>query len=162
MNLDHIHSRIMLCQICDLAIGRTKAVPGEGPCRSKIMLIGEAPGAEEDITGRPFVGRDGRLLDRSLNLAGIKRSDVFITSVIKCRPPANRKPKSTEIESCHPYLQYQIDLIHPKVIGLMGNVAAKAILNMHGVTALHGQVFQGTVSGYISPGSGPQEHQPSG
>jgi DNA polymerase len=142
MNLDHLHSRILSCQHCDLAIVRTKAVPGEGPCPSKIMLVGEAPGAEEDITGRPFVGRAGRLLDRSLDLAGIKRSKVFITSVIKCRPPANRKPKSIEIESCHLYLQSQIDLIHPRVIGLMGNVATKAILNMHGVTALHGQVFE--------------------
>jgi uracil-DNA glycosylase family 4 len=143
MNLDHLDSRILSCQLCDLAIGRTKAVPGEGPCPSKIMLVGEAPGAEEDITGRPFVGRAGHLLDRSLDLAGIKRSEVFITSVVKCRPPANRKPKIIEIKSCHPYLQSQIDLIHPRVVGLMGNVAAKALLNMHGVTSLHGQVFEG-------------------
>ena len=143
MNRDHLHSRILSCQLCDLAIGRTKAVPGEGPFPSKIMLVGEAPGAEEDITGRPFVGRAGRLLDRSLDLAGIKRSEVFITSVVKCRPPENRKPTSIEIKSCHTYMQSQIDLIQPRVIGLMGNVAAKALLNIQGVTTLRGRVYQG-------------------
>ncbi len=142
MNLDQFHSRILSCQLCDLAHGRTKAVPGEGPCPARIMLVGEAPGAEEDITGRPFVGRAGRLLDRSLELAGIKRSDVFITSVVKCRPPENRKPERFEIETCHPYLLSQFDMVSPRVIGLMGNVAAKAVLNIQGVSKLHGQVFQ--------------------
>jgi uracil-DNA glycosylase len=99
MNLDLLHSKILSCQLCDLAVCRTKAVPGEGPCPAGIMLVGEAPGADEDVTGRPFVGRAGRLLDRSLGLAGIKRSEVFITSVVKCRPPHNRKPKRIEIES---------------------------------------------------------------
>jgi uracil-DNA glycosylase len=143
MNLDQLHSRIMTCQLCDLALGRTSAVPGEGPCPTGIMLVGEAPGADEDITGRPFVGRAGRLLDESLLQAGIKRSEVFITSIVKCRPPKNRKPKTIEIETCHPYLQSQIDLIRPRVIGLMGNVAAGALLNVQGVTSLRGRVFQG-------------------
>jgi uracil-DNA glycosylase len=143
MNLDLLHSKISLCRLCDLALGRTKAVPGEGPCPAGIMLVGEAPGAEEDLTGRPFVGRAGRLLDRSLSLAGINRSEVFITSVVKCRPPLNRRPKKIEMESCNPYLQSQIDLVHPRVIGVMGNVAAGALLNLQGVTALRGQVLQG-------------------
>lgn len=143
MNLDQLHSRIKTCQLCDLALGRTNAVPGEGPCPTGIMLVGEAPGAEEDITGRPFVGRAGRLLDECLLLAGIKRSEVFITSVVKCRPPKNRKPVRIEMETCHPYLQSQIDLIRPRVIGLMGNVAAGALLNVQGVTSLRGRIFQG-------------------
>lgn len=143
MDLDTLHSKILSCQLCDLAHGRTKAVPGEGPCPAGIMLVGEAPGAEEDITGRPFVGRAGRLLDRSLGLAGINRSEVFITSVVKCRPPLNRKPKSLEMESCRPYLRSQIDMVKPRVIGLMGNVACGALLNIQGVTALRGRVIQG-------------------
>ena len=143
MTLDLLHSKISSCRLCDLALTRTKAVPGEGPCPARIMLVGEAPGADEDVTGRPFVGRAGRLLDRSLGLAGINRSEVFITSVVKCRPPLNRKPKSIEMESCHNYLQSQIDMIHPKVIGVMGNTAAGALLNLQGVTALRGRVLQG-------------------
>jgi uracil-DNA glycosylase family 4 len=142
MNLDQLHSRILSCQLCDLSCGRTNAVPGEGPCPADVMLVGEAPGAEEDIAGRPFVGRAGRMLDQSLAQAGIVRSEIFITSAVKCRPPGNRRPKSIEIEACHPYLQAQIDLIRPTVIGLMGNVAAKALLDVQGVTSLHGRFFQ--------------------
>jgi uracil-DNA glycosylase family 4 len=143
MNLEQLHSKILSCRLCDLSSGRTRAVPGEGPCPAQIMLVGEAPGANEDITGRPFVGRCGRLLDQSLARIGIKRDEVFITSVAKCRPQANRKPKKTEMQACLPYLHSQIDLVKPQIICLMGNVAAKALLNTQGVTSIHGQVFQG-------------------
>jgi uracil-DNA glycosylase family 4 len=143
MKLGGLHETISSCKLCSLSSSRTKAVPGEGPAHAKIMLIGEAPGAIEDATGKPFVGRAGRLLDQSLDLAGVKRSEVFITSVVKCRPTKNRKPKSIELQSCRPYILSQMDLIRPKVIGLMGNVACKAILNIDGVTTIHGRVFEG-------------------
>jgi uracil-DNA glycosylase family 4 len=142
MTLDHLHSRILSCRLCDLALERTNAVPGEGPCPTQIMLIGEAPGADEDKTGRPFVGRCGRLLDRSLALAGIKRSEVFITSVVKCRPPGNRKPKKVETNACLPYLQLQIEMIRPQIICLMGNAAVQTLIKKQGVTSLHGQIFE--------------------
>jgi DNA polymerase len=106
------------------------------------MLIGEAPGIEEDRTGRPFVGRAGKLLTLALEQAGLTREEVFITSIIKCRPPANRKPKATEIRACLPYLQLQMKLINPQIICLMGNVAVYAVLARQGVTDLHGQIFR--------------------
>jgi uracil-DNA glycosylase family 4 len=106
------------------------------------MLVGEAPGADEDKTGRPFVGRCGRLLDRSLALAGIKRADIFITSVVKCRPQRNRKPKKVETNACLPYLQRRMEIIRPQIICLMGNVAVQTLIKRQGVTSLHGQVFE--------------------
>lgn len=142
MKLEEIHDKIRVCTLCDLALGRTLAVPGEGPCPAEIMLVGEAPGAEEDLSGRPFVGRAGRLLTKALAEAGIERSEVFITSVVKCRPPKNRKPKRWEVEACHPYLEAQIERIRPKVVCLMGNVAASAVIGKQGIADLHGQLFQ--------------------
>lgn len=142
MCLEGIGEDAKTCMKCDLRAGRHNTVPGEGPCDAEVMLVGEAPGAEEDLSGRPFVGRAGKVLDRALAQAGLDRSKIFITSVIKCRPPGNRKPKTVEILECLPLLQAQIDAIKPKAIGLMGNVAAKAILGVEGVTCLHGQVFQ--------------------
>jgi len=142
MDLDHLHEKIRVCQLCDLSLNRIKAVPGEGPCPVEIMLVGEAPGREEDLTGRPFVGRAGRLLDAALTEAGLKRFEVFITSVIKCRPPDNRKPKRYEIEACHPYLEAQMKMLGPRVVCLMGNVATQAVLGIQGVTSLRGQILQ--------------------
>jgi uracil-DNA glycosylase family 4 len=142
MHLNELHSRILSCQHCELASRRTKAVPGEGPCPAPIMLVGEAPGADEDRTGRPFVGRCGKLLDRSLAQAGVNREEIFITSVVKCRPQNNRKPKKAETAACLPYLQSQIEIVEPRVIGLMGNVAASSLLNRQGVVTLRGQVFE--------------------
>jgi DNA polymerase len=106
------------------------------------MLIGEAPGKEEDLTGMPFMGRAGKLLDSALAEAGLHRSEVFITSTIKCRPPKNRKPKRREIDSCKPYLNSQIVILHPKVVCLMGNTATLAVLGIQGVTSLRGQILQ--------------------
>ncbi|MGA9097838.1 MAG: uracil-DNA glycosylase [Methanotrichaceae archaeon] len=142
MSLEDLSRRIVSCQLCRLSESRTSAVPGEGPRDAKIMLIGEAPGAQEDLTGRPFVGRAGRLLNKLLAEAGIERSQVFITSVVKCRPPANRKPKSDETGTCvKTYLRPQIDVISPRVVCLMGNVASQAVIGRQGVTSIHGQVF---------------------
>jgi DNA polymerase len=142
IDLSHLDRQICACQLCPLSEGRTLAVPGSGPAPADIMLIGEAPGKEEDLTGKPFVGRAGRLLDGALVQAGLERSKVFITSVIKCRPPQNRKPKKTEIVRCRPYLQSQIEILHPKIICLMGNTAAQAVLGRQGIANLRGQVLQ--------------------
>lgn len=106
------------------------------------MLIGEAPGKEEDLTGRPFVGRAGRLLDEALEQAGLERSELFITSVIKCRPPQNRKPKRAEIVLCLPYLRLQMEILCPRIICLMGNTAAQAVLDRQGIKELRGQIWQ--------------------
>ncbi len=143
MDIATLHKKICVCQLCDLALSRRVAVPGEGPCPSRIMLIGEAPGKYEDESGRPFVGRAGKLLDEALIKAGIKRNDVFITSVIKCRPPENRKPKRCEIDACNPYLMAQMEILSPNVVCLMGNVAAQTVLGSQGIAALRGKIFSG-------------------
>lgn len=140
-DLSYLAEKISSCPLCPLSLSRNCAVPGSGPSHAKIMLVGEAPGREEDLKGLPFVGRAGKLLDEALAQAGIKRSDVFITSVVKCRPPKNRKPKKGEIQQCFPYLQAQMDAINPKIICLMGNTATGAVLGIQGVTTLRGQIL---------------------
>lgn len=142
MDLCSLHKKICVCQLCDLAQSRGLAVPGEGPCPAEIMLIGEAPGKYEDESGRPFVGRAGRLLDEALSKAGFDRKEVFITSVVKCRPPKNRKPKQWEIEACNPYLKAQMELVSPKAVCLMGNVAAQTVLGSQGIASLRGRIFE--------------------
>jgi uracil-DNA glycosylase family 4 len=141
-NLEVLNLEIRSCTLCDLYQGRILAVPGEGPSHAEIMLVGEAPGNEEDRTGRPFIGRAGKLLNLALNQAGLSREEVYITSVIKCRPPKNRKPKVREVRCCLPYLLSQMELINPRLVCLMGNVAIQAVLGTHGVTELHGKIFQ--------------------
>ncbi len=141
-SLNSIAEEIRSCNRCSLAKERTRAVPGEGPGNAEILLIGEAPGRDEDHAGRPFVGRAGSILDRCLEEAGIERGQVFITNAVKCRPPKNRRPKKDEIEACRPYLEAQIGLVQPKVVILMGNAATKAVLEMEGVTSLRGQVYR--------------------
>ena len=143
IDLSTLHDKICTCQLCPLSLCRKCAVPGSGPSPAQIMLVGEAPGREEDLKGLPFVGRAGKLLDTALSQAGLEKSEVFITSVVKCRPPENRKPKKEEINLCHPYLQAQIDLVHPRIVCLMGNTATQAVLGMQGVTNLRGQILQG-------------------
>lgn len=123
-----IASQVRVCERCRLHRGRRHAVPGEGPPGAPLFLIGEAPGRQEDETGRPFVGSAGRLLTKFLEEAGVRRDAVFITSVIKCRPPHNRTPRADEIEACHPYLAAQIAAVHPKVIVTMGATALRGLL----------------------------------
>ena len=102
---------------------RKNTVPGEGPVKAKIMIIGQAPGVEEDETGRPFVGRAGKFLNKLLKIAGLEREKIFITSPIKCFPPGNRKPTRKEIEACLPWLKKQIEIINPQKFILLGEVA---------------------------------------
>jgi DNA polymerase len=115
--------KITDCTKCALKGSRENIVPGEGPVNAKIMIIGQAPGAKENETGRPFVGRAGQFLNHLLEIAGIERGKVFITSILKCFPPKNRKPTKKEVESCLPYLKKQIEIIDPQIIILLGEVA---------------------------------------
>ncbi|KUK44296.1 MAG: Phage SPO1 DNA polymerase-related protein [Methanothrix harundinacea] len=140
--LDSLALEIRSCRRCPLSKDRTKAVPGEGPEWAEILLVGEAPGRDENLAGRPFVGRAGSVLDRCLEEAGIDRSRIFITNAVKCRPPNNRRPKNDEVEACRPYLEAQIELVQPKVVILMGNAATKAVLDLEGVTSLRGRLFK--------------------
>jgi len=123
--LEKLHQEIKNCKKCPLWKLRKNAVPGEGPVNSKIMIIGQAPGVDEDRTGRPFVGRAGKFLNKLLKIAEIKREKVFITSPLKClpQPPINRKPKKEEIKACFPWLKKQIEIINPKIFILLGEVA---------------------------------------
>jgi DNA polymerase len=124
-----IEEGIKSCTQCPLYRTRTHAVPGEGPERPALMLIGEAPGKNEDLEGRPFCGAAGKKLDAMLEVAGLHRKDIFITSILKCRPPENRVPTKEEGEMCtHTWLWPQIQLLKPKLIGLMGNTAIKWVL----------------------------------
>jgi DNA polymerase len=125
---------------CPLADTRTKLVFGAGNADADLMFVGEAPGANEDQQGLPFVGRAGKLLDELLQEVGLQRSDVFITNVLKCRPPGNRDPLPEEIEVCKPYLYRQIELIEPKVICTLGNFATKLLTGSpQGITKVHGR-----------------------
>ncbi len=127
--LEKLAEEIRHCRKCGLASSRTNAVPGEGNPDARIMFIGEAPGADEDAQGRPFVGRAGQLLDKIIVACGLKRSDVYIGNILKCRPPGNRDPRADEIIACLPYLQRQIELIKPEIIVALGAHAARTLLD---------------------------------
>lgn len=127
--LEEVHAQIRRCRLCALSRSRTNTVPGEGATDADIMFVGEAPGAEEDQQGRPFVGAAGRLLTSLLRGIGIERRDVFITNLVKCRPPGNRDPLPEEIGACHDYLLTQIALITPKVICTLGRFAAQWLID---------------------------------
>ena len=127
--LEKIAEEIRECCKCGLGSTRTNAVPGEGNPDARIMFIGEGPGADEDAQGRPFVGRAGQLLDKIIIACGLKRSDVYIGNILKCRPPDNRDPRADEIISCLPFLQRQIEIINPEIIVALGAHAAKTLLN---------------------------------
>jgi uracil-DNA glycosylase len=119
---------IEACRKCALGHSRQRSVPGEGDPAAGLVVVGEAPGATEDETGRPFVGRAGKLLDDILKAIGFRREDVFICNVLKCRPPGNRDPEPLEVAACSPYLHRQLELIRPRVILAMGRPAAHALL----------------------------------
>jgi uracil-DNA glycosylase len=128
--IDAVAERIRSTYCCGLCPGRTKAVPGEGNTDAKLMLVGEGPGATEDATGRPFVGQAGKLLDDILAAIDVPRETVYITNIVKCRPPQNRKPLPDEIAACIPYLYRQLELIRPKVILALGGTAGEAMLGV--------------------------------
>jgi uracil-DNA glycosylase family 4 len=125
--LVELYKEASVCTLCPLAETRTKVVFGAGHADADLMFIGEAPGAEEDRQGLPFVGRAGSILTGLLEEIGLRREDVFVANTIKCRPPGNRDPQPIEVESCRPYLMEQIELIRPRVIGTLGNFATRLI-----------------------------------
>lgn len=138
------------CTKCPLWESRTLAVPGDGNYTSKVMIIGEAPGKEEDETGKPFVGATGRFLNHVLEGTGLDRDDFFITNTVKCRPPKNRTPKKLEIETCTSnYLFEQIELLNPKLIMLLGGVAAKTVLGLKTIGEARGEVIEKDGRRYI-------------
>ncbi len=137
--LDEIAAEIRVCTRCELHRTRTNAVPGEGPADARIMFIGEAPGWNEDQQGRPFVGAAGKFLEELLGAAGLKRSDVFITNVVKCRPPGNRDPLPDEIAACAPYLERQIAAIDPDVIVTLGRFSMAKWFPGERISRIHGQ-----------------------
>ena len=126
--LEDLHCRALDCHACSLRQTCLGVVVGEGPACARLMLIGEAPGKQEDQAGRPFVGAAGQLLDRILEAASIKRDTVYITNTVKCRPPANRTPAQQERDTCFPWLVRQVELIQPKIIVCLGALAAQTIL----------------------------------
>jgi uracil-DNA glycosylase len=128
--IDAVAERIRTTYCCELCPNRTNAVPGEGDPHAKLVLVGEGPGATEDATGRPFVGQAGHLLDTILDAIEVPRSSVYITNIVKCRPPQNRKPLPDEIAACIPYLHRQLELLQPKVILAMGGTAGEAMLGV--------------------------------
>lgn len=138
-----LEKQVTACSLCDLYRTRTKVVFGAGDRNAKIMFIGEAPGANEDLQGEPFVGRAGKLLNAMLQSIGLKRSDVYIGNILKCRPPGNRDPQPREVQLCTPYLQQQIALIQPKMLVAVGRIAAQFLLNtMESMGRLRGKVYQ--------------------
>ncbi len=137
--LEALHREVERCTRCPLHIGRTHAVPGAGPVTAEIMFIGEAPGFHEDQLGIPFVGAAGKLLNQMLEKAGIARETIYITNVIKCRPPGNRDPKPEEVKACSGYLERQIELINPKVIVTLGRYSMARAFPNEKISRIHGQ-----------------------
>src|SRR5437588_4605392 len=138
--LQLIHSEILECTKCELHKSRTNAVPGEGPYDAKIMFVGEGPGQNEDEQDRPFVGAAGKFLTELLESIGLKRSDVFITNIVKSRPPNNRAPRKSEIETCNPYLKSQIRLINPRILCALGTLAITTLIGAeYSASRFHGK-----------------------
>ncbi len=146
--LEEIARKIRNCRKCPLWENRRNAVPGEGNPDTRIMFVGEAPGFQEDVQGRPFVGAAGKLLTSLIErILGMKRDDVYITNVVKCRPPNNRDPRLEEIDACSPYLDSQIEIISPEIIVCLGRYSARYILSRAGVSfrsilAVRGKIFE--------------------
>jgi len=139
--LQTIAEQVSVCTKCELYKGRTNAVPGEGPTHAEMMFIGEGPGAREDKLGRPFVGAAGKFLDELLEQAGVTRVDVWITNVVKCRPPGNRDPQPVEVETCTTnYLDNQIEIVNPGIIVTLGRHSMNKFIQGAKITEIHGQM----------------------
>ncbi len=146
-----VASEVVVCVKCPLCKSRRNAVPGEGSLRAKVLFVGEAPGGSEDAVGRPFIGAAGKFLEELLSQSGLKRESVFITNVVKCRPPKNRKPHQLEIQTCTPYLLRQIKIIKPRFIVALGSTSAGYLLPEAGlpfssITRTHGHFFKGQLA----------------
>lgn len=142
-SLDELSREILACTGCPLWQGRTHGVPGEGNPNADLLFVGEGPGAEEDLTGRPFVGKAGQLLDRMMSAIDLTRDDVYIANVVKCRPPENRNPTDAEAEACVPWLRQQVRLIRPRLIVCLGTVAARSVIDKDArVTRVRGRFIE--------------------
>jgi uracil-DNA glycosylase family 4 len=137
--LTDLCKEIKVCQLCILSQGRSHAVPGEGPEDANIMFIGEGPGFHEDRQGRPFVGAAGNYLNELLEKINLRREEVYITNVVKCRPPGNRDPQPEEVEACRAYLDKQIELIHPRLIVTLGRFSMQRYFPGASISRIHGQ-----------------------
>ena len=127
-DIEELKAEVYKCRKCKLCSTRTNTVFGEGNEKAKVMFIGEGPGADEDIQGRPFVGKAGKLMNNAFDMIGIKRDEVYIANIIKCRPPHNRDPEEDEIQGCINYLRNQVIIIKPKIIVLLGRISLQTIL----------------------------------
>jgi uracil-DNA glycosylase family 4 len=137
--LKEVAAEVSICTKCDLCKGRIKAVPGEGSPHARVMFIGEGPGFHEDKQGRPFVGPAGQFLEELLASINLKRADVFITNVVKCRPPGNRDPLPAEIDACNGYLDRQIATINPQVIVTLGRFSMAKFFGSEKISVIHGR-----------------------
>ena len=143
VKLEQLKANCLACRRCVLRTGCTQVVFGDGNPKARLMLVGEGPGVDEDRIGIPFVGKAGQLLDRILEAASIKRHDIYIANIVKCRPPGNRLPQQQEVDSCLPYLQEQIDLINPEIIVCLGALALRTLLDSKAtITRSRGQWHQ--------------------
>ncbi len=143
VKLEQLKAYCLACRRCVLRTGCTQVVFGDGNPKARLMLVGEGPGADEDRIGIPFVGKAGQLLDRILEAASIKRHDIYIANIVKCRPPGNRLPQQQEVDSCLPYLQEQIDLINPEIVVCLGALALRTLLDSKAtITRSRGQWHQ--------------------
>ena len=139
--LEEIQKQVRTCKKCELCKTRTNAVPGKGNFHAQLLFVGEAPGRSEDKKGEPFVGAAGKKLSIALEHAGLSRDDVYITNVVKCRPPENRVPSETEEKSCSNYLNSEISVIKPKIICIMGNTAYHSLLKGNSITKNRGKII---------------------
>jgi len=142
LTLEEVRKELGDCKRCKLHRGRKTIVFGEGNEKATLMLVGEGPGYDEDVQGRPFVGKAGQLLTKILQSINLPREEVYIANIIKCRPPQNRNPEPDEIQSCHPFLIKQIGVIQPKIICALGTFSAQTLLETDTkITALRGKLF---------------------
>lgn len=142
-DLAQLAAMVESCRLCGLRSGATRVVPGEGNPHARLMLIGEGPGQQEDLTGRPFVGAAGQLLERMLAAIDLSREEVFIANVVKCRPPGNRVPTEAEATACLPYVLAQVDLVQPTVVLLLGATATRSMVGKTlAITKVRGQWFE--------------------
>ena len=139
-SLEIIQQDIKICKKCELCNTRNNAVPGIGDKNADVVFIGEAPGKNEDIHGEPFIGTAGKILDNALENAGLTRNNVYITNIVKCRPPNNRVPNDTEKSMCNNYLEEELQIINPKIICLLGNTSFYSILGGKEISKNHGQI----------------------
>jgi DNA polymerase len=140
--IEQIKEEVIKCTKCELSETRTNSVPGKGNFKSDVIFVGEAPGKNEDEKGEPFIGIAGKKLSSALENAGVSRDDIYITNIVKCRPPSNRVPKTNERETCQEYLKQEISIIKPKIICVLGNTVFNSILGGSEIMKYRGKVAQ--------------------